>query len=187
MSVDRWLQGQVLAALEHEPGVEAAHVGVSVLDGVVTLHGIVPTFRQKWLAERAARLASRRCVANALEVASRGGDHECSDTCLARCSCSGGAGPRRRREREVRVLHVTSASFDRRTARQQQRAAVSNGVRGVVCGDRRYGSPGGHVQQDDEDPEEEQRGAEIPFEHQHGDADQPDRDDRAEHPAGRQP
>ena len=73
MSVDRQLQEQVLAALEREPGVEAGHVGVSVLDGVVTLQGTVATFRQKWLAERAARLASGRRVANALEVARRGG------------------------------------------------------------------------------------------------------------------
>ena len=48
MSVDRQLQERVLAALEHEPGVEVA--------------GFVPTFRQKWLAERAARLASGRRV-----------------------------------------------------------------------------------------------------------------------------
>ena len=70
MSIDRWLQGQVLAALEREPGIDAAHIGVSVLDGVVTLQGIVPTFRQKWLAERAARrVLSVRAIANDLEVA----------------------------------------------------------------------------------------------------------------------
>jgi hypothetical protein len=69
MFVDRWLQDQVLMALQHESGVDAAHIGVSVLDGVVTLQGIVPTFRQKWLAERAARrLLSVRAIANNLEV-----------------------------------------------------------------------------------------------------------------------
>jgi BON domain len=70
MSIDRWLQDQVLAALQRESGVDAAHIGVSVLDGVVMLQGIVPTFRQKWLAERAARrLSSVRAIANDLEVA----------------------------------------------------------------------------------------------------------------------
>ena len=70
MSIDRRLQEQVLAALEREPGLDAAQVGVSAHDGVVTLQGIVPTFRQKWLAERAARhLPSVRAVANDLEVA----------------------------------------------------------------------------------------------------------------------
>jgi osmotically-inducible protein OsmY len=70
MSIDRRLQEQVLAALEREPGLDAAQVGVSAHEGVVTLQGIVPTFRQKWLAERAARhLPSVRAVANDLEVA----------------------------------------------------------------------------------------------------------------------
>jgi osmotically-inducible protein OsmY len=70
MSIDRRLQEQVLAALEYVPGLDAAQIGVSVLDGVVTLQGVVPTFRQKWLAECAARhLPSVRAVANDLEVA----------------------------------------------------------------------------------------------------------------------
>lgn len=73
MTTDRKLQEQVLAALEWEPGVDAAHIGVSVGDGVVTMHGTVPTFRQKWLAERAARhVYGVRAVANDLEVAQAG-------------------------------------------------------------------------------------------------------------------
>jgi osmotically-inducible protein OsmY len=70
MTLDRRVQEQVLAALEREPGVDAAQIGVSVVDGVVTLYGTVPTFRQKWLAERVARrLLAVRAVANDLEVA----------------------------------------------------------------------------------------------------------------------
>ena len=70
MSIDRRLQEQVLAALERELGLDAAQVGVSAHEGVVALQGIVPTFRHKWLAERAARhLPSVRAVANDLEVA----------------------------------------------------------------------------------------------------------------------
>jgi osmotically-inducible protein OsmY len=70
MSNDRRVQERVLEALERESGLDAAQIGVSVLDGVVTLQGIVPTFRQKWLAERAARrLLLVRAVANDLEVA----------------------------------------------------------------------------------------------------------------------
>ena len=70
MSSDRRVQERVLEALERESGLDAAQIGVSVLDGVVTLQGVVPTFRQKWLAERAARhLHSVRAVANDLEVA----------------------------------------------------------------------------------------------------------------------
>ena len=73
MTTDRKLQEQVLAALEWEPGVDAAHIGVAVTDSVVTMHGTVPTFRQKWLAERAARhVHGVRAVANDLDVAGIG-------------------------------------------------------------------------------------------------------------------
>jgi osmotically-inducible protein OsmY len=71
MTIDRRLQEQVLAALDRELGVDAAQIGVSVVDGVVTLQGLVATFRQKWLAERAARrLVGVRAIANDLEAAS---------------------------------------------------------------------------------------------------------------------
>jgi len=69
MTADRDLQEKVLQALEWEPGVDAAEVGVSVDDGVVTLRGEVGTLREKWLAERAARhVQGVRAVANDLEV-----------------------------------------------------------------------------------------------------------------------
>jgi osmotically-inducible protein OsmY len=70
MKLDRHIQEQVLAALEWEPGVHAEHIGVTVVDGVVTLQGIVTTLREKYLAERIARrLYSVRAVANDLTVA----------------------------------------------------------------------------------------------------------------------
>lgn len=69
MRTDRELQEQVLAALEWEPGVNAARIGVSVNDGVVTLQGTVTTFAQKWTAERTAgHVFGVRAVANDLEV-----------------------------------------------------------------------------------------------------------------------
>lgn len=70
MKTDREIQDEVLAALEWEPGVHAEHVGVSVVDGVVTLQGIVTTLREKYLAERTARqLKAVRAIANDLTVA----------------------------------------------------------------------------------------------------------------------
>src|SRR5262245_38840610 len=69
MTTDRELQEQLLAALEWEAGINAAHVGVSVNDGVVTLCGTVTTLREKWLAERTARhVRFVRAVANDIEV-----------------------------------------------------------------------------------------------------------------------
>jgi osmotically-inducible protein OsmY len=83
MTPDRKLQEDVLAALEWEPGIDASHIGVSVVDGVVTMHGLVPTFRQKWLAERAARHSyGVRAVANDLEIAP-GDDAAHSDAAIA--------------------------------------------------------------------------------------------------------
>jgi osmotically-inducible protein OsmY len=73
MKTDREIQEQVLAALEWEPGVHAAHIGVSVLNGVVTLQGCVTSLREKHLAERITRrVYSVRAVANDIEVAPDG-------------------------------------------------------------------------------------------------------------------
>ena len=83
MKTDRELQHQVLRALEWEPGIEAAEVGVSVSDAVVTLRGLVSTLREKWLAERAARhVYGVRAVANDLEVAPHAGAAR-SDSAIA--------------------------------------------------------------------------------------------------------
>jgi len=70
MMTDRQLQEEVLAALEWEPGVNAAHIGVSVNDSVVTLQGKVTTLRERYLAEHAAsHVYLVRAVANDIEVA----------------------------------------------------------------------------------------------------------------------
>jgi osmotically-inducible protein OsmY len=70
MTIDRHIQERVLAALECDRGVRAEQIGVTVVDGVVTLRGGVTTLREKFLAERIARrLSLVRAVANDLEVA----------------------------------------------------------------------------------------------------------------------
>src|SRR5262245_48272685 len=69
MKTDREIQEQVLAALEWDPGVHAAHIGVSVRNGVVTLQGFVSSLGEKRLAEQiAGRVYSVRAVADDLEV-----------------------------------------------------------------------------------------------------------------------
>lgn len=69
MKTDRELQEQVLAALEWEPGVDAAGIGVTVDSGVVTLRGCVATYHERFTAERVARkVAGIRAVANDVEV-----------------------------------------------------------------------------------------------------------------------
>jgi len=66
---DKQLQRSVLDELEWEPSVNAAHVGVSVENGVVTLTGHVPSYAEKFGAERAAkRVIGVRAVADELDV-----------------------------------------------------------------------------------------------------------------------
>src|SRR5581483_6513819 len=72
MRTDRQLQEDVLAALAWEPGVRAEHIGVAVADGVVTLHGLVSTLRERYLAEHTTR--DVRSIANEIRVAPDGGD-----------------------------------------------------------------------------------------------------------------
>jgi osmotically-inducible protein OsmY len=69
MRTDRELQDDVLNALEWEPGVEAAKIGVSVKSGIATLQGTVRSYFEKSTAERVARhVYGIRGIANDLTV-----------------------------------------------------------------------------------------------------------------------
>src|SRR3954452_21774717 len=69
MKTDSELQRDVLDELRWEPSVDAAHIGVSVKDGVVTLNGHVSSYAEKYAAERAAkRVHGVKAVANELDV-----------------------------------------------------------------------------------------------------------------------
>ena len=50
MKTDSELKQDVLAELKWEPSINAAHIGVEVEDGVVTLAGHVDSFAEKWAA-----------------------------------------------------------------------------------------------------------------------------------------
>ena len=66
---DTELQRDVLDELKWEPSVNAAHIGVSVKDGIVTLSGHVSSYAEKYAAERAAkRVYGVKAVANELDV-----------------------------------------------------------------------------------------------------------------------
>lgn len=52
---DETLQSMVMAELEWEPRVNAAHIGVAARNGVVTLSGFVESYAEKLTAEEAAR------------------------------------------------------------------------------------------------------------------------------------
>lgn len=88
MKDDRELQRDVLEELQWEPSVEAAEIGVTARDGVVTLTGGVPTYSEKVVAERVAkRVYGVKGVANDIEVRPRG-TGERTDTDIAQAVIS---------------------------------------------------------------------------------------------------
>ena len=69
MKTDIHLQQDVLAELDWDPSINAADIGVEVKDGIVTLSGHVPSFAEKWDAERVARqVGGVKALTVALEV-----------------------------------------------------------------------------------------------------------------------
>ena len=69
MDSGKELQRRVLDELDWEPSIDAAHIGVAIHDGVVTLTGTVNTYAEKTTAERATkRILGVKAVANDLEV-----------------------------------------------------------------------------------------------------------------------
>lgn len=69
MNEDAILQQRVIDELQFDPSLEAAHIGVSVRNGVVALSGHVESFVEKAAAERAARrVRGVKAVAQEIEV-----------------------------------------------------------------------------------------------------------------------
>jgi len=80
MKTDAQLQKDVQDELKWEPRVTASEIGVAVKGGVVTLGGMVPTYAEKYAAERAARrVAGVKAVAEEIKV-KPAGIHKRSDT-----------------------------------------------------------------------------------------------------------
>jgi len=66
---DKQLQDNVLAALDWDPSIDAAGIGVTVGSGVVTLRGDIATFAEKAAAERIALgVYGVKAIANDLNV-----------------------------------------------------------------------------------------------------------------------
>ena len=69
MSQDSQLKQSVLDELNWEPSIDAAHIGVTARDGVISLMGHVDSFTQKRAAETAAgRVRSVKALAEEIEV-----------------------------------------------------------------------------------------------------------------------
>ena len=86
MKTDIQIQQDVMAELKWEPKINAAHVGVEVKNGVVTLSGHVDSFAEKWNAEEAAkRVAGVKVLAVELDVVLPGSSKR-SDTDIAKAA-----------------------------------------------------------------------------------------------------
>jgi osmotically-inducible protein OsmY len=86
MKTDTELQRDVLDELKWEPSVNAAHVGVTVKDGVVTLTGHVSSYAEKYAAEKAAkRVYGVKAVANELDVKLPGSSQRTDEDIAAAC------------------------------------------------------------------------------------------------------
>jgi osmotically-inducible protein OsmY len=69
MKTDTQIQQDVMAELNWEPSVNAAHIGVEVADGVVTLAGHVDSYAEKLGAENAAqRVAGVKAITVEMDV-----------------------------------------------------------------------------------------------------------------------
>ncbi len=69
MKTDTQLQQDVIAELRWEPSVNAAHIGVEVDHGIVTLAGHVDSYTEKWAAEQVAqRVAGTQALVVEMDV-----------------------------------------------------------------------------------------------------------------------
>ncbi len=88
MKTDKALQHDVLDELRWDPHVDAANIGVTVEDGVVTLNGHVADFAQKQAAVRAAkRVYGVKAFADNIQVRLPG-SYERTDTDIARAAAN---------------------------------------------------------------------------------------------------
>ena len=69
MKNDTDLRRDVLDELEWEPSIDAAEIGVTAHDGIVTLTGAVKSYAEKLTAERVTkRVQGVKAIANDIEV-----------------------------------------------------------------------------------------------------------------------
>ena len=84
MKTDKQVQQDVIAELGWEPSVNAAHIGVEVSNGVVTLAGHVNSYTEKFNAERATqRVAGVKALAVEMDVKLPGATAKRTDADIA--------------------------------------------------------------------------------------------------------
>lgn len=133
LSTDQTLQGSVQEELTFDPRVNAAHIGVIAQGGVVTLTGKVPTWLERWEAERAAlRVAGVMGLVNSLEV-DLPATHQRDDADLAEAAVNALASNVLVPQGRVRVnVHAGVVSLEGGVDWQYQRQAAEAAVRPLI-------------------------------------------------------
>ncbi len=86
MDRDKTLQKRTLEALDYEPGVNAANIGVTCHEGIITLAGHVPSYLEKRDAVRCVKhITGVKGVADEIEVR-LSSEHERTDEDIARAA-----------------------------------------------------------------------------------------------------
>jgi osmotically-inducible protein OsmY len=77
MKSDALIQTEVIQELKYDPRIAHEHLGVAVVDGIVTLSGSVPNYIEKSAAEKAAqRIGGVKAVVEKIEVRIPGTAHK---------------------------------------------------------------------------------------------------------------
>jgi osmotically-inducible protein OsmY len=130
MKSDKDLQHDVLDELTWEPSVNAAHIGVSARDGVVTLTGHVPSFGEKYGAEKAAkRVYGVKAVADELDVKLPGGSKRTDEDIAQACVSALKANYSVPDEKIKVVVNSGRVTLEGEVEWQFQREAAMNAVR----------------------------------------------------------
>lgn len=130
MKNDTELKHDVETELQWEPSVNEAHIGVIAKDGIVTLTGHVPSFMEKYTAEKTTkRVYGVKAVVNEMEVRLRG-DQSRTDEVIAQDCLNSLKFNYSVPEEKIKVVVVHGwVTLEGEVEWQYQRAAAMNSVR----------------------------------------------------------
>ena len=130
MKTNVHLQRDVLDELEWDPSIDAAQVGITAKDGIVTLSGHVPVYAEKHVAEEAAkRVHGVRAVANEIQVRPTEA-HVRDDEDVAAAAVHALEWDARIRDEQLQVtVEEGWITVEGRVEHQFQKAAVDHAVR----------------------------------------------------------
>jgi osmotically-inducible protein OsmY len=130
MKNDTELKHDVETELQWEPSVNEAHIGVIAKDGIVTLTGHIPSFMEKYTAEKTAkRVYGVKAVVNEMEVKLRG-DQSRTDEVIAQDCLNSLKFNYSVPEDKIKVVVVNGwVTLEGEVEWQYQRAAAMNSVR----------------------------------------------------------